>query len=176
MEENKPNVLKNALYWGGIMGMALIIYSLIMFFLNLSLSTWVNWLSYIIIIAILIIGTINYREKELGGILTYGQALGFGFLTILFAAVISSVYNYISMTYIDPGIIDRMLAMQEDNMIKQGVPEEQIEQGMNMVKKFMNPLIINIFAIPVTAFFGLIITLITSIFLQKKPAEINYSN
>jgi hypothetical protein len=172
MEEKKPSLLKNALYWGVIMGVILIIYSLIMYFLDLSLEKWVNWISYIFIIAILIFATINYRDKELGGAMTYGQALGFGILTILFAQIINGVYSYIFMKFIDPGIIDKILAMQEDEMIKKGIPEDQIENAMEMVKKFMTPLIINVIAIPVSTFFGFVITLITSIFLQKKPIEI----
>lgn len=176
MEQNKPSLWKNALYWGLIMGIVLIIYSLIMFFLNLSLEKWVNWLSYIFIIAVLVVGTINYRDKELGGVMSYGQALGFGVLVILFATLINAIYSFIFMKYIDPEIIERMLTMQEEEMIKRGIPDAQIEQGMGMVKKFMTPLMINLFAIPVSVFFGFIISLITSIFLQKKPAQINYNN
>jgi len=176
MEEKKSTLMKNALNWGLTLGIGLIIYSLIMYFLNLSIEKWVGWLSYIIVVAVVVIGTINYRDKELGGYMTYGQALGFGILVILFAQIINAIYNYIFMKFIAPEIIEKMISIQEEEMIKRGIPEAQIEQGMGMVKKFMTPLFINLIAIPITVFFGFIITLITSIFLQKKSSENPFEN
>lgn len=171
MEEQKSSLFKNALNWGVIMGIVLVIYSLIMWFIGLSLEKWTNWLSYLFVVVILILATINYRDKVLGGFMSYGQALGFGILVILIGVVISSIYNYIFMTFIDPEIINKMLAMQEEEFLKSGLTDDQIDRTMEMTKKFMTPLVISIMVIPVSVFFGFIITLITSIFLKKEKPE-----
>ncbi|MFN8259235.1 MAG: DUF4199 domain-containing protein [Bacteroidales bacterium] len=171
MEEQKSSLFKNALNWGVIMGIVLVIYSLIMWFIGLSLEKWTNWLSYLFVVVILILATINYRDKVLGGFMSYGQALGFGILVILIGVVISSIYNYIFMTFIDPEIINKMLAMQEEDFLKSGLTDDQIDRTMEMTKKFMTPLVISIMIIPVSVFFGFIITLITSIFLKKEKPE-----
>jgi len=175
MEETKSSLWKNALNWGVIMGIVTIIYSLLMYFLDLSLEPWVNWASFVFIIGVLIFATITYRDKVLGGTITYGQALGFGVLTILVSVIISAIYSYIFMTIIDPEFVNKLLAMQEEKMIEQGVPAEQIEKGMEMVKKFMQPAVISLISIPSNMFFGLIITLITSAILKKNPAAIQFN-
>jgi len=175
MEENKSSLWKNALNWGVIMGIVLIIYSLLMFFLDLSLEQWVGWVSYVFMIGILILATINYRDKAMGGVLSYGQALGFGVVVILFASIINAIYFYVFVEYIDPEFINKMLAMGEEKMIEQGIPEEQIELGIEMQKKFMKPIVMSLISIPTTVFMGLIFSLITSIFLKKTQPEIQFN-
>ena len=176
MEEKKPKLWKSALYWGVILAIVSIIYNLVLYFLDLSLEKWASWVSLLFFIPILVIATKSYRDSDLGGVMTYGQSLGFGVLVVLFSSLIYAVYYFVFLSYVDPGMIDKMVIMQEEEMLKQGVPEEQIEQAMGMVKKFMTPLIINIFAIPFSVFFGFIICLLTSIFLKKKPAEIPFES
>jgi hypothetical protein len=175
MEEKKSSLMKNALNWGVIMGIVLIIYSLLMFFLDLSLEKWVSWVSYIFIIGVLVLGTINYRDKALGGVMTYGQALGFGVMTILFASIINAIYFYVFVVFIDPEFINKMLAQTEEMYVKQGLSEQQIETAMGMVKKFMNPILMCLISIPSTVFMGLIISLITSAIFKKNQPEIKFN-
>jgi prepilin signal peptidase PulO-like enzyme (type II secretory pathway) len=176
MEENKSSFMKSSLYWGVILGVVLIIYSLLLYFVDLSYEKWVSWISYVIFIGGIIISTISYRNNELGGTITYGQALGFGTMVILFAAVISAIYSFIFMQFIDPGSIDKILQMAEEQMIERGIPEDQIEMGLEMQRKFMKPWLISLISVPGSVLFGFIFTLITSIFIQKKKAEIPFEN
>jgi len=175
MEEKKSSLWKIALNWGVIMGIVLIIYNLIMYFLDLSLEQWVGWVSYIFMIGVIVLATINYRDKELGGVITYGQALGFGVMVVLFASVIQAIYTYLFMTFIDPEFVNKILAMTEEKMIEQGIPEDQIEMGLAMQKKFMSPIIMSLITIPASVFFGLIFSLITSAFLKKNKPEIQFN-
>jgi len=173
--ENKSSLWKSALNWGVIMGIVMIIYNLIMFFLDLSLEQWVGWVSYIVMIAIIVVSTINYRDKVLGGAITYGQALGFGVMVVLFSSIISSIYTYVFVTVIDPEFANKILAMTEQKMVAKGIPEQQIEAGLSMQKKFMSPIMMSVFVIPVTVFFGCIFSLITSAFLKKNRPAIQFN-
>jgi Na+-transporting NADH:ubiquinone oxidoreductase subunit NqrD len=57
-------------------------------------------------------------------------------------------------------------------LLKQGnISEEQLDMAMSISSKFMTPAMMLISAIFVGAFSGLIISLITSIFTQKKPVD-----
>jgi hypothetical protein len=174
MEEKKSGLWKNAMNWGLILGIALIIYSLLMFFLDLSLEKWVSWVSYLVIIGGIIVATKSYRDNVLGGTISYGQALGFGTLIVMFASIIGAIYFYVFVTVIDTEFIGKMLLMAEDQLMKQGLPDEQIEMAVEMQKKFMTPMIMSLVSIPSTTFMGFIISLITSIFLKKKSEEIPF--
>ncbi len=175
MEENKSSMWKNALNWGVIMGIVLIIYYLLMFFLELNLQKWVGYVSYVFLIAVLIVATINYRDKTLGGVITYGQALGFGVILMLFASIIYAIFFYIFAVYIDPEFINKTLAMVEEEYTKAGLTDEQIEAALGMVKKFMSPILISLISIPTYVFMGLIFSLVTSAFLKKNAPEIHFN-
>ena len=166
--ENKPNVWKNALNWGLIVGIVLIIYSILMYFLDLSLEKWVSWVSYILLIGGIVYSTIQYRDNVLGGSITYVQALGFGVLISLFAAVLSGIYSYVFFTFIDPDFIDKIVEMTQQQMLDQGLSEDQVEQAMEMQKGFMKPWVMVLISIPALTFMGFIFSLITSIFLKKE--------
>ncbi len=174
MEEKKSGLWKNALNWGVILGVALIIYSLLMWFLDLSLEKWVSWVSYLIIIGALIVATKSYRDNTLGGVISYGQALGYGTLVVMFGSIVTAIYTYLFMKFIDPEFIDKILLMTEEQLIEKGIPDEQIEMGIEMQKKFMTPTIMSLGSIPTYTFIGFIISLITSIFLKKKSEEIPF--
>ena len=167
MEKNK-NIWKNAMNGGLILGIALIIYSLLMYFLGLNLEKWVGYVSYLIIIAGLVYTTKQYRDDVLEGAITYGKALGYGTLVALFAGIISGVYSFIFYSYIDPEVINKILEMTEEQLVNKGMADEQIEQAINMQKKFMTPAMMSLMAVPGTAFIGFIISLFTSIFLKKE--------
>jgi len=169
--ENKPNVWKNALNWGLIVGIVLIIYSIIMYFLDLSLEKWVSWVSYILLIAGIVYSTIQYRDNVLGGSINYTQALGFGVLVSLFASILGAIYSYVFFTFIDPDFIGEIIEMAQEKMLDQGLTEEQVEQAMEMQKGFMKPWIMVLIYIPTLTFMGFIFSLITSIFLKKEGVQ-----
>jgi hypothetical protein len=176
MEEKKPKFLKSSLYWGVILGVVLIIYSLLLYFVDLSLEKWVQWVSYIIMIGGIVLATINYRNTELGGAISYGQALGFSTMVILFASLLSAIYTFVFMQFIDPGFVEKILQMTEQQLIDKGMSTEQIDMTVEMQRKFMKPWLISLISIPGTVFFGFLFSLITSIFLKKKAAEITFEN
>jgi len=166
--ENKPNVWKNAMNGGIIVGVVLIIYSILMYFLDLSLEKWVSWVSYIFFIGGIVYTTIQYRDNVLGGSISYAQALGFGVLVMFFASILTAVYSFVFMTYIDPDFVGKIMEMTQQQMLDQGLSEEQVEQAMEMQKGFMKPGIMALITVPTYAFIGFIFSLITSIFLKKE--------
>ena len=170
MEKN-TNIWKNAMNWGLIVGVVMVIFSLIMYFLGLSLEKWVGYISYLIMIAGIVYATIQYRDNVLDGSISYGKALGFGTLVIMFASILSGLYAYVFYAYIDPEMITKMLEMAEEEMVNKGIPDEQIEMAIEMQSKFMKPGLMSLLSIPSLTLIGFIISLITSIFLKKEKVN-----
>ena len=130
-----------------------------------------SWVSYGVMIAGVIIAQLSFR-KSLGEFMNYGQALGIGLLTMVFASIITGFFTYLLHTVIDPSLQDQLRLTIEEQLVKQGkVSEEQMDMAIEMATKFQKPAMLFVMSIFGGAFFGLLISLITSIFTQKKPTE-----
>lgn len=169
MEENKNSVGKSALVAGTLLGIILVIYSLMMYFLNQTGNKYVGWLSFVIMIAGIVYLQIQYRDKELKGTMPYGKAFGFAVLMVLVASVITSVFTYILFTVIDPGLVDKLLAAAEEQLAQRGMTGDQIDMAMKVTKKMMSPPLMAVFGLIGNMFWGTIISLITSAITKKEP-------
>jgi hypothetical protein len=171
MEEKSTPIWKTALTTGIYIAIALILISVIFYVTGNPFSKIGQYLSYPIMIGGIILAQLNYK-KALGGTLTYGQAIGVGVLAMVFASVISGIYTYLLYAVIDPSLQEQMRIFTEEQVIKQGrVPEEQVEMAVNMAAKFQTPPMLFIMSVVMGAFFGLIISLISAIFIKKNPSE-----
>ncbi len=159
---------KNNMNFGAIAGFAIIIFSLLLYFLNIEQSISLSLVIYVIQIAVVVIGTKYLRDKILNGNMSYGRALGSGTAISLFASVIIAFYMYVFFKFIDTEALDKMYSMMEDKMYQQGLPEEQINMAMEMSKKFTTPFSIAISTVFSYVLWGFLFSLITSIFLKKK--------
>ncbi len=168
MEEKSTSIWKSTMLSGVYLAIALILLSVIFYVTGNSFSKTAQYLTYPVFIAGVIWGQISYK-KELGGIMTYGEALLAGLLTMVFASVISSIYTYLLYTIIDPSLQEQSRIFTEEQVMAQGnVPEEQMEMALKIAGKFQTPIMMFIMGIVGGAFIGLIISLITSIFIKKE--------
>ncbi len=172
MEQRPASLMKSTLTSGIYIGVVLILVSVVFYVAGLMFETWAQYVSWPILIAGAVYAQLSYR-KSLGGEMTYGQALGAGVLALVFASVLSAIYTILLYTVIDPGLTEQTRIVMEQRMVEQGrMPAEQIDQAVDMMMKLQKPPILAGMAILMGAFTGLIISLITGIFTQKKPSDI----
>ena len=170
MEEKPRSVLANGVYYGLITGAALIVFSLIMFLLDLYLNRTVNWFGYIFLIAGMVWGTIEYRKKYSNGFLTYGKAFTSCFWIGVFAGILSSVYLFIFTQFIHPGFINELLDQTRAGIMTASpdMSDEQIEQAVEMSAKFMTPVMMTIWGLVMYTIISAIAGLILAVFLKKE--------
>jgi hypothetical protein len=168
MEKKSNSVFKPALNYGLMLGLAIIIIAVLLFIFNLHLKSYTNYIYYVFIIAFLIWGVKSYRDNSLNGVISYGKALGFSTIIVLIASLIFGIYSYLLISIIDPDYIEKMLALAEEKLLKQGIPDDQIEMGLSLQKKMMFPFLMSFFSFLGMMFWGFIIALITSAFLKKE--------
>jgi hypothetical protein len=168
--ENKPvSVWKGAINPALIFGFVLIIYTLVLYFLDQSFNRKLGWISFILIVGGVVYGIKVFRDDSRNGVLTYGQGVGAGTVISLYAGIIVAIFGIILYTLIDPDLINKFYTFLEEQMISQGrMPESMIEQQMIFMKKIMTPVTINIFGIFNYVFYGVLISLIASIFMKKE--------
>ncbi len=177
MEEKQRTGMSNGLFYGAITGVALIIFSLIMFLLDLYLNKSVSWISYLVLAAGMLYGTLDYRKKHTNGYMTYGKAFTACFWIGLFAGIIASLYMFVFAQFIHPGFVQELLDQARTNMLaaKPDMSEEQLEQAISMTAKFMSPVMMSIWGIVVYAASSAVIGLILAIFLKKEDPALNAS-
>ena len=152
---------------GLIISLLLMVIDLIGGFAHLRFETWFKWISTILLITLLIYFCIQYGKTLTDGV-TFGKVFGYGFKIALVVSILMVIYTLISITLIFPEFVDQvLLKTRTDLEAKGGLSEEQIDQGVNMTKKFMQPIPIALFSFLATLFFGTIGSLLGGAFTKK---------
>jgi hypothetical protein len=168
MENNKTSLGKHAFINGLIVGLAMIIYSVILYILGMTENQTAEWGSYIILIIGIVITTKSFRDKANNGFLTYGKGFTYGLVISIVASVLVAIYSFLYLKMIDPDAIQRALIMAEETMIERGLPDEQIEQAMNITKRMMTPLFMTLTSLLWTAIVGIVASLIIAAIFKKE--------
>lgn len=167
--EQKVNPWKANLINGLILALVGITYSLIMYFMDLTVNKTQGYILIVIQIGLLFYLLKAYRDNVMHGQITYGQSVGAGVIIYLYYAIATSIFTYILYTVIDPGLVAKQLAVAEEAMRAKGnATEAQIEMGMQFTAKIMKPGVLAITGIFGGLFFGTIISLLVSIFIKKE--------
>ncbi len=171
MEQKSTSILKSALLSGVYFGIVLILTNVIFYVTGNPFSKVAQYLAYPIMIGGIALAQISYK-KQLGGTMSYGQALGVGILAMVFASFISGLYTFVLYTFIDPSLQEQLRLFTEEQLVQQGnIPEEQLDKIVEISTKFQKPIFMFVMAIFSGAFMGTIISLITAIFTKKNPTD-----
>lgn len=172
METQNASLKKIALNFGVLLALLSIVLQVISFVLDAHIDRpwWLTVLQLAISIGVLVYG-IKAFKNENEGFLTIGQALKTGLAISLVAGIISVIFNYIFINYIDPDFIQKTLDFSREQMITDfpNMTPEQIENSLEISAKFMSPAIMSAVAILATLFFGFIISLVAGMILKKNP-------
>jgi hypothetical protein len=162
--------IKQTMTYGLITGIALIIYTLILYMADMLLdqNTILGLINYMILIAGIYIGTKSYRDQNLNGFISYGKSLGTGVLISVFAGIVMGVFTYLLYEVIDPQLLEKSMRLVQEEMLKRGVPESQVETLTEAQRAMRSPIVLMFGSILTYGFMGFIFSLITSIFTKKE--------
>jgi len=166
--EEKVNVWKANFTNGLILALEGIVFSLLLYFLDLTLNKSVGYINIPIQLVILFFLLKSYRDNYLHGQITYGQSVGAGVVMFVYVAIIMAIFTYLLWAVIDPDLVKKGLAMSEEEMEKQAVSQTVMDAGMAFTAKIMKPGIMALFSFFGTVFFGLIYSLLVSIFVREE--------
>lgn len=174
MEEKPRSIAANSLWYGVITGAALIVFSLLMFLAGLHTKSYLNYIGYVILIGGMVWGTMEYRNKYLGGFMPYAKAFTSCFLIGLFAGVLIAIYTWVFAQYIHPGFIQELLDISREKIVESSanMSEEQIEQALEMSAKFMSPVMMAVWSFLAYVFASAILGLIVAIFMKKEDKSV----
>jgi ABC-type phosphate/phosphonate transport system permease subunit len=170
--ENEPRSLNYfSMMHGLYLGLAMIINQLIFYIIGIPFSDVSGYLSYVIILAGIGFAMWTYAKLNTEEGMSYSRALGLGTLVSLFASILVAFFSFILYKYIEPTLIDKMLATMEEKLLAQGWKDEAIETMLGAQKKYMTPGIMSFAQIFSITFMGFIFSLVLAIFFKKEPSN-----
>ena len=146
MENQKITTVKTALNFGIILGGVSLVYSLMLFFLDMhyqgdSTTSVIGYLIFIIIVFM----AIKDFKKNNNGYINLSEALKTGVGASLISALILCIYTIILIQYLDPEFLDKSTEYQKQKLLQEN-PEisiENVDKMFDMQKEFSGPFIIS---------------------------------
>jgi len=154
---------------GLVISLVLIVFALVIYFMNLYTETWNAYLGIGLFVLCLVLAILNHaKEKE--NRVTFGQLFAYGFKTTAVVICIMIIYTLVS-GYVFPDVKQNLIEKaRADAMSVPNANESQVEQGMAMFEKNYT-----LFIIMGLLFWylvcGAIISLITAAITPKKPVD-----
>ncbi|HRH67422.1 MAG TPA: DUF4199 domain-containing protein [Bacteroidia bacterium] len=167
--ETPRSQTKVAMTYGTMYGLAAAALMLIFYFLDTDVKSKApQWTGWLLLIVFIVLGIKSYRDQDLGGHIGYGKSLGTGVLISIFGSIISGAFTLIFFMFIAPEMIQKILDMSQQQLMDQGMSEDQITIAMEWTRKFMTPTWLFIGSVLGTTFMGFLLSLIISIFMKKE--------
>ena len=174
MENQKITTAKTALNFGLILGGISLVYSLMLFFLDMHYQgeTATSLIGYALLIG-LVLWAIMHFKKNNDGYISLSEALKTGVGTALISAIIVCIYTIVMIQYLDPEFLDKSIEYQKQKMLQENpeISVESVNKIFDMQKEFSGPFIISGFIIIFNLFFGFIISLIVGLIVKKSKPE-----
>ena len=171
MENQSNSVTPLAMSYGLYMGLALILNAVIFYVMGILFSPVCGYITYAIIIGGLIWAMITYREQHVEEGVSYGKALGLGTLQALFASLIYAFFTFVLFKLVDKTLTDKFLSFLEEQFVKGGVSESQIDALMPMYRKLMSPVFYSFAQVLSVTFYGFLFSLVLGIFFKKPSTD-----
>jgi len=166
--------MKATFSYGLILAAGLIVLTLVGFFLGFQTDKiadgrWFGLLTFALIIVVTWLGIKAVREEAKDKAMTYGKGVGSGVLINLYGGVVSSIYSFFHLTFINPSFADYTVNATRQQWAEKGLSDAQMdamEKGMRMM---LSPAIASIWGLVMTVFAGLVVALVVSAFLKRAP-------
>lgn len=156
--------------YGLVLGVVSIVYFLILTFSGLDPNAGWNWLGLVFSIVAIFLAHKYFKENG-DGFMTYGQGVGIGFWLTLVSSVISVVFTYIYVKFVDTTYMDMIKEKQIESMQEKGMTDEQIDQAMEFAAAFSTPEMILIFGLLGGLFIGMIVVFIVTAITKKQNPD-----
>jgi hypothetical protein len=164
--QRAPSLGKIATKYGVIQG----VLSFVLFLVWTLAGVQQNWGTAAVSIALLaVLMILAHREfeKTHDGVMKYSQGLGSGTLLSVVASVVSCVFVYVYVKFINTGYLAAAINAQQAALEQRGITGAQADQAMAMTSAIMTPVGIVVTSLITGVITGFVVALLVSIFTQK---------
>lgn len=163
---------KSHLSYGLVTGLALLVYSLALYFTDQSNNPVLKYGTAVIMLVGTILSCLNYSKIHQGAV-SFGEVFTTGFKTAAIYALISVAFTVVFLI-VFPDIKDKALEAARQQMEEQHKPQEVIDSGLAIAEKFFMA-----FAIGGSLFgcllYGAVFSLLGAVIAKKnvKPDQVS---
>jgi hypothetical protein len=115
----------------------------------------------------------EHREKDLGGYISFGQALLVGFMALLIASLLNGAFNLLYVTVIDPSYTEAAIQKTAEWMQSMGMSEGDIEAQLSAMEDRLTPGGMLRQTVIGSVIISLVIGLIVGAVMKKNPPVFN---
>ncbi|MEJ8817470.1 DUF4199 domain-containing protein [Lacibacter sp. H407] len=136
-------------------------------------SMIIGYLSMLVAFSLIFVAVKNYRDKQNGGVISFGKAFKMGLLIALIGSTMYVIMWALLYNFYMPDFMDRYCAQMIENAKPTSSPAkiQELTEQMNTQKEmYKNPLFFVLFTYFEIFPVGLIVSLITALILKKKNA------
>ncbi|RXK60585.1 DUF4199 domain-containing protein [Lacibacter luteus] len=174
---------KNVLVFGLIAGLVVSLFmgvSMTVMYNNLNAdhgvsSMVIGYLSMLVAFSFIFVAVKNYRDKQNGGVISFGKAFKMGLLIALIGSTMYVITWAFLYNFYMPDFMDRYCAQMIENSKATSTPAEiqQLTEQLNTQKEmYKNPLYFILFTYFEIFPVGLLVSLITAFILKRKTAKV----
>ncbi len=156
-----------AFKYGVFVGIAGIVFSLLGLVIPGMLSFILTIASIVVTIGILYKGLVYYRDRELGGAISFGQGFGFGMIVGLIGSIIKAITVYAVTRFAANELNEELINQQMEGMEDSGLDEETMNMVFNLMESFTSPLGLSIFSFVTYIIWGLLVSLILAAIVKR---------
>ena len=167
----KATVKSVSIKWGLILGVVSIALFIVYVLIDVIGESWVSWIGLIPLILVVWLAHKEFKDDG-NGFMSYSQGLGIGTLVSLYSAIVSSVFNFIYVKFIDTEFTANLMEKIEMQWEEAGMTDQQMDAARGITETMMSPVVGFFIGIVFAVFFGFIISLILSAITKNPdPAE-----
>jgi len=170
--QERVTIKQVSMKWGLILGMVMIIYGMVLLLADLVGNQALGYVNYLFIAVLMYFAHRAYMDQG-NGFMSYGEGLKIGVLMTVVGSLISNIFSYIYVTFVDDSMIQKIMDITEQKMLDKGLSDAQIDQAMSMTEKFMTPIVMFPIAFIFTVFFGFIVALVVSAITKKADPSLS---
>lgn len=171
METQNTEAKKFVLNYGILLGILSVIMGVIMYITNayLNPSFIYSIIGFLLLIVVITLSIKAYKSEN-GNYLSLGEALKVGIGVAVIGGIITALWSFVLMNYIEPDYMAQMMDVSRDKMTEMNpnMTDAQLETAMEFNSKFSSPWIVMAFSLIGNLFFGLIISLIAGLIMKNK--------
>lgn len=170
MEQSRKEMWNSVMTHGAVLGGVLVVYSFILYLMDAMYQNGLGLVNYIITIGLLVVFASRYRDRHLGGFITFGKAWGYSVKVVFFSSIIVSFFSFLLYKVIDPASYEQMWTLLEESYLESGqFTEDEVESLVDMGRVIMTPARMAIWSVFVYTFFGGLLALIPARIVRRNP-------
>lgn len=177
VDESAVSFVTTAVRYGLIGGLITVLYALVGIVTGMTnpssgmaMSIIAGLISFIIYITVIVKGVGQHRDKELGGLITFGRAFLVGLIIALIMSLLGKLFNYVYFNYIDPSYLSNALASLPEMYEEFGMDENMIEASMEAVETEFESQKTLLGGLPTIGIMAAVISAIIALIMKKKPS------